>query len=403
MRYGSDWISCIKCNIFPHKYREFSQTVKGYFRRPGMKKRAVAILTAACMSAGVLTGCSGTGGGIVSADDSSDNSDYHFMVIVKSYQSTYWQAAIQGIVEAEEELEAEIDITGPNTESEIGEQVYMLDYAISQEPDGIILAANDQNAVLESLRDARDAGIPVVCFDTGVPEAPGGSVVATVATDNDAAGAMAAENMYKVIRDHVKEAEAQVRIGEVNQDSSSANITARGMGFIRKMKELLEADGKSVAVVGDQYYAGQIESSENEKTADVVIETVVPMQTTVELSAEAVGEIMRKEDTIAVFGSNQVTAEGILAADEELNVLASSPEDGIVGVGFDAGFTVKTAVADGTLIGAVVQAPGDQGSLAVQVLYAYCEGEEVQDIETDSFWYDAGNINDSHIAPKLYD
>ena len=205
-----------------------------------MKKRAVAILTAACMSAGVLTGCSGTGGGIVSAGDSSDNSDYHFMVIVKSYQSTYWQAAIQGIVEAEEELEAEIDITGPNTESEIGEQVYMLDYAISQEPDGIILAANDQNAVLESLRDARDAGIPVVCFDTGVPEAPEGSVVATVATDNDAAGAMAAENMYKVIRDHVKEAEAQVRIGEVNQDSSSANITARGMGFIRKMKELLQ-------------------------------------------------------------------------------------------------------------------------------------------------------------------
>ena len=84
-------------------------------------------------------------------------------------------------------------------------------------------------------------------------------------------------------------------------------------------------------------------------------------------------------------------------------VIADKAKHEKKGVGFDAGFTVKTAVADGTLIGAVAQAPGDQGSLAVQVLYAYCEGEEVQDIETDSFWYDAGNINDSHIAPKLYD
>lgn len=368
-----------------------------------MKKRTVAVLTAACMAAVILPGCADTEDRNAAADAPSEDSTYHFMVLVKSYQSTYWQAAIQGILEAEEELGIEIDITGPNTESDIDEQVYMLDYAISQEPDGIILAANDQSAVLESLKDARDAGIPVVCFDTDVPEAPEGAVVATVATDNESAGAMAAENMYKAIRDHIMEAEDQVRIGEVNQDRASANITVRGMGFIRKMKELIEADGKSVAVVGDRYYADQIESNVDEKTADVVIEAVVPVQTTVELSAEAVKEIMSREDTIAVFGSNQVTAEGILSANEELEVLASTPEEGVVGVGFDAGFTVKTAVEDGTLIGAVAQAPADQGSLAVQTLYDHCRGEQVRDIETDSFWYDAGNMNDGDIASNLYD
>src|SRR5699024_12517164 len=55
----------------------------------------------------------------------------------------------------------------------------------SSDLDGIALAANDQSAVLDSLQDALDAGIPVVCFDTGVPDAPEGSVIATIATDNE--------------------------------------------------------------------------------------------------------------------------------------------------------------------------------------------------------------------------
>ena len=104
----------------------------------------------------------------------------------------------------------------------------MLNNAISQAPDGIALAANDQSAVLDSLQDALDAKIPVVCFDTGVPDAPEGSVIATIATDNESAGAVAAENMYPVIKDAIANASGQVRIGEVNQDATSANISGRG-------------------------------------------------------------------------------------------------------------------------------------------------------------------------------
>ena len=35
---------------------------------------------------------------------------------------------------------------------------------------------------------------------------------------------------------------------------------------------------------------------------------------------------MNKEDTIAIFGSNQVSAEGVLTANNNLNVLGSDPE-----------------------------------------------------------------------------
>ena len=376
-----------------------------------MKKKVLAVLLGGCMVAGLLAGCGGgdkattsdNGDAATSEEDSSGGGDYTFEVVVKSFQSTYWQAAIQGIEAAKEELGVKVNTTGPNAESDIADQVNMLNNAISQNPDGIALAANDQNAVLDSLQDALDAGIPVVCFDTGVPDAPEGSVIATIATDNEAAGAVAAENMYPVIKDAIANASAPVRIGEVNQDATSANISGRGMGFINKMKELIEADGKTVAVIGNQFYVDQVENNGDEGSADVIIEVAVPAQTTVELSATEASNIMNKEDTIAIFGSNQVTAEGVLTANQNLSVLAATPDEGIVGVGFDAGATIKAAVADGTLVGAVTQAPVDQGKLAIEALYDICEGNEVSDIATDAYWYDAENMEEDTIAPNLYD
>ena len=375
-----------------------------------MKKKVLAVLLGGCMVAGLLAGCGGgsdssssDNGDAAATDEGSGGGDYHFEVVVKSFQSTYWQAAITGVEAAADELGVTVNTTGPNNESDIADQVNMLNNAINQNPDGIALAANSQDAVLESLQSALDAGIPVVCFDTGVPDAPEGSVYATMATDNEAAGAVAAENMYEVIGDYIKNATEPVRIGEVNQDATSANISGRGMGFINKMKELLEADGKTVAVIGNQFYVDQVENNGDEGSADVIIEVAVPAQTTVELSATEASNIMNKDDTIAIFGSNQVTAEGVLTANQNLSVLAATPEEGIVGVGFDAGATLKAAVADGTLIGAVTQAPVDQGNLAIHALYDYCEGKEVEDIATDSYWYDAETMNDDNIAPNLYD
>ena len=368
-----------------------------------MKKKVLAVLLGGCMVAGLMAGCGNKETTTDDGGDGGDSSSYHFEVVVKSFQSTYWQAALQGIEQAEEDLGVTTNATGPNAESDIADQVNMLNNAINKDPDGIALAACDQNSVIKALQTALDKEIPVVCFDTGVPDAPEGSVYATVVTDNESAGAVAAENMYEIIKDTIANATEPVRIGEVNQDATAANITGRGMGFINKMKELIEADGKTVAVIGNQYYVDLVENNGDEGSADVIIEVAVPAQTTVELSATEASNIMNKEDTIAIFGSNQVTAEGVLTANQNLSVLAATPDEGIVGVGFDAGATLKAAVADGTLIGAVTQAPVDQGNLAIHALYDYCEGKEVSDIATDSYWYDAETMNDEEIAPNLYD
>lgn len=264
-----------------------------------MKKRILAIVLGTAMTLSMV-GCGGTNEETpattpdtkapaasteeAAAPAETAGGDYHFEVIVKSFQSTYWQAAVKGIETACGELGVTANANGPANESDIADQVQMLNDAIQKAPDGIGLAACDTNSVLDSLTAALNAGIPVVCFDTGVSDAPEGSVAATVATDNKAAGACAATNMYPVIKDVVAAATADkpVRIGEVNQDATALNIQERGLGFIDEMIKLCTADGKKVAVVGNEFYVNNCSDKGDEKTAEVIIEVGVPAQTTVD-------------------------------------------------------------------------------------------------------------------------
>lgn len=384
-----------------------------------MYKKILAVLLGVGMISGILAGCGGStndsnakstaasasnnSAGSASAGNTEGGKDYKFEIIVKSYQSSYWQAAVKGIEEEAKKLGVSVNCTGPNAESDIADQVNMLNSAINNAPNGIGLAACDQDSVLDSLQIALDKKIPVVCFDSGIPDAPDGSVYSTVATDNYAAGATAAENLYKALKDKIAKATEPVRIGEVNQEATSESITSRGLGFIDKFSELASADGKKVAVTGNDYYVNKCKDAGDQASADVIIDVAVPAQTTVELCATEASNVLNKADTIGIFGSNQVAAEGILTANQNLSVLGSDPASSILAAGFDAGSTIKGAVKDGTMFGAVTQSPLQMGITTVDVLTKIADGETVEDVPTQGYWYDTSNMEEESIAPNLYD
>ncbi|MBR4993093.1 MAG: substrate-binding domain-containing protein [Lachnospiraceae bacterium] len=385
-----------------------------------MKKKVLATIMCAAMVATMLAGCGGSTADSSAAPAKEEASapakteeaapaasesagELNFKIVVKSFQSSYWQAAVTGVNQAAEELGVKVECNGPNAESDIADQVNMLTNYINGAPDGIGLAACDQSACLDALQMAKDAGIPVVCFDSGCPDAPEGSVLSTIATDNYGAGATAAENLYAALKDTIASASAPVRVGEVNQESTSESITMRGLGFIDKFTELASADGKKVAVVGIEFYVNGAKDKGDEASADIIIEVAVPAQTTVELCATEASAIMNKADVIGIFGSNQVAAEGILSANENLNKLGTEPGSTILAAGFDAGSVIKQAIRDGKMFGAVTQSPLAMGKTTVQTLYKIAQGESVSDIATDGYWYDNSNMEAADIAPNLYD
>lgn len=111
---------------------------------------------------------------------------------------------------------------------------------------------------------------------------------------------------------------------------------------------------------------------------------------------------MNEADTIAIYGSNEHSANAIITANENLSKCGTG-EGQIVAAGFDSGAAQKQAVKDGVLLGSITQAPVKMGEILVETLYAAATGGEVKDTDTGCQWYTAENIEDPEIAPNLYD
>ncbi|MBR2697187.1 MAG: substrate-binding domain-containing protein, partial [Clostridia bacterium] len=271
-----------------------------------------------------------------------------YEIVSKGFQHQYWQAVLAGAQAKATELGVEINFVGPANESAYDEQLSQLNSAINAAPKAIGLAALSTETCLDAIKTAQESGIPIIGFDSGVPGAPEGAIYANASTDNYYAGSVAATGMWDKIEARIEAADGAVRIGEVNQDATGESVTSRGRGFIDKIIELAAAKGWGVAVTGNEYYVNNVQGEVvAEADAKIIIEARVPAQTTVELCSNEAAVILNEADTIAVFGSNQVAAEGIIMADGNLFVCGSG-DDNIIAVGFDAGATLKAAVADGT-------------------------------------------------------
>ena len=328
----------------------------------------------------------------------ADYSDVTVEIVSKGFQHQFWQAVLLGAETKAEELGCKINFVGPNSESDIADQVQMLDSAINANPSAIGLAALDTEACLDSIATAQEAGIPIIGFDSGVPGAPEGAIWANASTDNYAAGQLAAEKTYELIKDRI---DGTVRIGILAQDATGESVVNRGLGFIDKMAALLAAEGKSVKLEGNDFYINNA-TCETADDATVIIETLVPSQVTSELSSIDCQTLLNKEDIICVYGSNQHSGEAMVTGNENLMKLGTG-EDDVIGVAFDSGAVIKAAVADGTFLGAITQAPVSIGSNVVELACKAAKGEEISDVDTGCQWYTAENMEDPEIAPNLYD
>ena len=391
-----------------------------------MKKKLLAALISVAMVATLLAGCGGGGDTTTTdtttdaaeteettdaaeteetadAEATTDNSGLHLEIVSKGLQHAYWQAVLNGVNSKAEELGVSVNFVGPDSESNIQQQVQQLETALNADPSAIGLAALDTNSVMDLLQTAVDSGIPIVGFDSGVPGAPEGAIVANCSTDNLAAGGLAADEVYALISDRIANAEGTVRIGVVAQDATSESVVNRGLGFIQEMASLVADSGKTVgmASVSNERYVTDSGVEVNDE-ADVVIEVRVPASVTSELSAADASAILEQEDTIAIYGSNEHSANGIITANENLNKCGTG-EGQVVAAGFDSGASIMNAVRSGVFAGAVTQAPVAMGEQLVETLVKAANGETVEDIDTGCQWYTAENMDDPKIAQNLYE
>ena len=374
-----------------------------------MKKRIMAVALAGVMALS-LAACGGsaaktegtTAAGTTAAaqeeqkteaaEKTVDGEAMKINVIAKGFQHQFWKAVEKGAMQAGKDLNAEVSFQGPDNESAIAQQVEYLDAAIAQKPTAICLAALDTKACIGSIQNAMDKNIPIIGFDSGVPDAPEGAIKANASTNNYEAGKLAAKETYALIKDKVEGATDVVRIGVVAQESNSQSIVERTKGFVEAMTELIGAD--KVSVEGH-------DSLKNEKSgAKVIIDVGIPAEVKDADGAAVASAILEKSDLIAIYGSNEFAANAIITANEGLDKIG---EGKVVAVGFDAGSKQLQAIRDGLFAGSVTQDPVQIGYKAVELAVKAAKGESVSDVDTGALWYTKDNMADEKIAPCLYE
>jgi len=329
------------------------------------------------------------------------------VLISKSYQNQFYQAAFKGAMDAGEKYGFEVTTNGPDSESNIPQQVDQVSAAINQKPTAIALAACDPESLQETLTKAKTNGIPVIGFDSGVPGDTSGAVVATAATDNTNAGAFVAENLFNdpTFQARMMEGtEANPAILAIlAQDSTSGSIVFRVNGFVDKMGELLQTlDGLEGAV---EVTGQTIWNKASASPAKVKIVITVPPSTNQADIQTAASTMLKVPNTVALFAANQGAVDGLLGATADgmdLDRAAGKYKDLIV-VGFDAGKGQKEAIANGSFFGSVTQDPYTMGYEAVRIAAEIAEGKTPADIDTGARWYNSENITDPEISVLLYD
>lgn len=330
----------------------------------------------------------------------------YIAIISKGFQHQFWQTVKMGSDDAAAEFGVTITFDGPASESDISVQVDQLNAALAKNPAAICLAALDTESVSEQLATAMEKGIPVIGFDSGVPNAPEGAIQSTASTDNEAAGALAAEQMFAIpaVAEAINAAtpEAPIVLGVISQDATSASIVGRTVGYLNKMVELVETvKPGQVAITGHDKYAKPATDA-----VAVELNILVPATTDITDTQTTAQGMLAKENLVSVFLSNEASVAGVLAATAD--GLDLDREDGkykdIIVIGFDAGANQKNAVAQGWFYGAVTQDPYMIGYLAVELAVKAINGEEIDLIvDTGAQFYTAENMADEKIAPLLYD
>src|SRR5438874_1738562 len=135
-------------------------------------------------------------------------------VIVKASDSSFWQSMLAGAKQGGNDYGVTVSLFGPTSETDVNQQVQLVENSISRGVDGIVLAPNSSSALNNVIDRARKAKIKVIIADTSVTTASDGFI----GTDNTKAAEQAGARLCKLAQDAGKST------GDVLIESSVAGV-----------------------------------------------------------------------------------------------------------------------------------------------------------------------------------
>jgi ribose transport system substrate-binding protein len=251
-------------------------------------------------------------------------------------------------------------------------QVPVLDAVIAKKPSAILIAPTDKTQLVEPLRKANEAGIPVITVDTfigtGMYQTGAGDAdfpLSYIASDNVLGGKMAARALAAAIG-----GEGKVYVSNVKPGISTTD--QREEGF----KAAMAAEFPKVTVLETQF---------NDNDAN-------------KAASQLQAVFARNSDLKGVFGANLFSAlgagNGVQQAGQTGNIRV---------VAFDAPTSIVDNINTGLVDVAIAQHPAEIGYYGVVSAFAHLSGQSIPvSIGTGFTVIDKSNVADPNVAKYVY-
>ncbi len=323
-----------------------------------MKLRLVAALAAAVLA----VGCG-----------PAANYKYRIAVVPKGLTHEFWQSIHRGAVRAAADLgrqglPVEILWDGPRKESDSSEQINLIEILSTMGIDGLVLAPQDSQQMVNPVKEVVAKNIGVVIIDSGLDkkalkEDPN-LIVKYIATNNYNGGRLAAKRLLEVMNEAAK-TDPKYRNQKIilfRYAAGSESTEQRESGFHDAIDEAIRdrsSDSPAIEWLSDNQYAGAT-ISDAEKTAGPLLQSLK--------------DKVKDTEGVGLFAVNESAAAGML---NSLKTLGLNKKFKFVG--FDSSDQLLAGVREGDIDGLIIQDPYRMGYLSVWTLVQRLEGYDVSD------------------------
>ena len=274
--------------------------------------------------------------------------DMTIVVNLKTLSAEYWQTVKSGIDQAAEELGITIDVQGPPAESDIQGQVNQIETQLTQNPDAIVIAPDDNDAVIGVLESTGYQGVVVFCDTDCTYE----NKVSFVGTSNEEAAYKGGVYGVAINGENTK---ALIIYGQEGDNTSNL----RKAGYERALSE---AGIEPIAELSGQ-------------------------NTTADAKNVMEAQLLANPEINLVLCHNDDEAIGALEAIKEAGV------EGISVIGFNGDAVALDSIEAGEMTATIAQQPKLMGYQSVMTAAAAIRGEAVElNAPVDVALIDASNV-----------
>jgi ribose transport system substrate-binding protein len=333
--------------------------------------------------AAALGACIALSGGCGGCGDSQPAAKYKIAVIPKGLTHEFWQSVHRGAEQAgrdstEQGISTQILWDGPYKEDDAKDQIDLIQVMLSKKVNGIVLAPQHSETMVDPVKRAVRQGVPVVVIDSGLNAED--EIVKYIATDNYHGGEVAAENLLRILRE---EGTTAPKLVLFRYAVGSESTEKREKGFIdfvekeiKKQEEAGVNEDERIRWLSKDQYAGATKETAKDAAAPLI-------------------NRLRERGIDGIFAVNESAAAGMLSA---LRSQKNKIPNKVHFVGFDSSDDLLQGLEAGDIDGLVVQDPYKMGYLGVWTMVQYLEGFDVtpqgKREGTGENWVTKANLND---------